>query len=458
MQELLQAVQSAPFAAQKPGPTDIMADTTLEFVIESDEKLGEEDKAWMKTFFANMGHQTVSDLVDVTGLQPIQAYIHEHVKEYGSAMNAPGGKSIAALGRIVKLINEAVELATPQISERPGANNNNAEASRLLLTGMLAEQGDTTALNKMLASRKVNLRELIDKAGYGEPSPSNLPSDDDLKKIGAAAELGCAMPPHICGFPDSRNAGQYLYPDMVMAFLRFGHGAMLQWRHDTATLFNMLTQTTAIAADRSHGSPEAAAKLACAYFAIGREQMFDWSRTNPEIPAEHDRFIQQVGRKFMERDETAYTKAQGIAGNRSPAKLKPASEEASLRPQMHCLFNAKGNCQNTRCRFSHTCAFCAGARQGCPNTSGKWMDYHLSQMKEEMKIVPVQRSGARDWPQSYNQGYRGSSSAQYGRKRSRSRNQHRKDTRREAKSPERHRHHKGDTTDEDDAAESRKPG
>ena len=97
-------------------------------------------------------------------------------------------------------------------------------------------------------------------------------SDEDLKKIGVAAELGYAMPPHVGNFPDIKQNNEFLFPDLVLASVRFGHGALLQWRHDPATIMNMLTQVSLIAADRTIGNATQAAKVAAAYYSQCRSR------------------------------------------------------------------------------------------------------------------------------------------------------------------------------------------
>ena len=141
--------------------------------------------------------------------------------------------------------------------------------------------GSSEALERAMGAKKMNIRQLIDAANYGEPSPSNLPSDEDLRKIGVAADLGYAVPPHICNLPNNRNANDFLFPDLVLAWNRFAHGSFLQWRHDPAIVINMITQSALIASDRSLGGPAHAAHIATACFANCREQT--WSGHAPTL-------------------------------------------------------------------------------------------------------------------------------------------------------------------------------
>ena len=218
----------------------------------------EEDRAFAKAFFEQLGVSTLAELVDIHSFSPLQPYLKDALDKYNATVETPASAGVnAMMGRLIKQATTVmagpseVAGAKEEASKLPDASQ---ESGRMILASMLAGQGDGNVLSRLLDSKKVNLRALIDAASYGEPSPDNLPADEDLKKIGLAAECGYAMPPHVCSFPDTVKAGDYLFPDLMLASIRFGHGSLMQWRHDPATVLNMMTQAAIIAADRSLGN------------------------------------------------------------------------------------------------------------------------------------------------------------------------------------------------------------
>ena len=75
----------------------------------------------------------------------------------------------------------AATASQPEVSILKSGQKSNIHAStdggRLLLAGMLADEGHSDALSKTLLAKKVDLRQLIDAAKYCEPTSDYLPSE-----------------------------------------------------------------------------------------------------------------------------------------------------------------------------------------------------------------------------------------------------------------------------------------
>ena len=195
-----------------------------------------------------------------------------------------------------------------------------------------------------------------------------------------------------------------MFPELIQALVRFAHGGLLQWRFSAATSLNIIAEVARIAADKSHGSPSIAAKLAAVYIEKCREDLFSWSRTHPETVATKTSFGQHVEGKFLQRDSTLFQEAlaalKGDAGTDSQSTGRPA----------HCISKALSVCRNERCSFIADCAFCFGSKAECPSRQGNWMNYHLRTLRQP-KII----ANAADL-----KGYGKGKKADYARDRSRS--------------------------------------
>ena len=315
------------------------------------------------------------------------------MQKYEQGEGTASGSVKAALGRIVRVCKASAAqapAAAPQTAPGEGAKD-------LIAARLLAEGADPSTVENTSRRKQVNIRQLIDAANYGEPCPKALPSDDDLKRIGAAADLGYALPVNVCGFPDSKTScGEYLFPDLVLALGRAAHGGLLQWRQDPATALNTITAVARIAADRGLGSVDLAARVATEYDRRVRDELHSWSRANPEKEGEHWQFLHMVAQRCLVRDPVLYSEAErafksqsdSAAPGRSPDL---AAADSSAPPA--CMAHAMSGCGNKKCKFSHACAFCHGSKPGCPHLSGRWLDWHLKELRQP-KII-VNRDGGR---------------------------------------------------------------
>ena len=106
-----------------------------------------------------------------------------------------------------------------------------------------------------------------------------------------------------------------------------------------ASVLNMMNQAALIAADRSLGTSTYAAQVATAYVAQCRQQVFVWSRTHPEQQGSSAQFLDEVGNKYKERDETCFNKAKDLV-NSCYAEAKRVSVQSNT---------SQGSGSNTVC-------------------------------------------------------------------------------------------------------------
>ena len=157
----------------------------------------------------------------------------------------------------------------------------------------------------------------------------------------------------------------------------------------------MFTMTAKIAADRSLGGPARAARIATTYMERCREQLFDWSRSNPEDEGNATEFQAQVTKQYLERDPKCYEDAKGKVDAPSRKASRPESHSAGgNRGTEHCLTNAVGNCTNKCCKFQHDCPFCFSSNRSCPNNAGCYLEWHLGSMRKPKCIIPASQSRA----------------------------------------------------------------
>lgn len=383
-------------------PTDAIAQ-----LIAKDDRLRPEDKTWIQNFFNKLEVTTITELRDINSIQPVKEYVFENLQEYNTACSRPAsGPVLAAVGRIIKATGAEAASAGGSISSTDAALASleaQGNAQKLALAGMLAGQGTPEALEKAMLSKKVNIRQLIDGAKYGEPAPGSwsIPSDEDLKKFSLAADLGYAAPPHLCGFPDYKQENDYFLADLVLAWGRYAHASLLQWRHDPATVINMMTQTAKIASDRSLGNAGKAARIASVYYSNCREQNFEWSRSNPETADNTKDFLGKMGQVYMKREETCYNNAVGLVGLGN-VRLSPRQPQGNSNSN-HCIWNSFSKCTR-RCKFQHECAFCNGSTPGCPNSNGGWLTWHFERLQNPMKLISNKQQkgeGRGRWGTSY---------------------------------------------------------
>ena len=367
---------------------------SINALLEQDQRLDSATRQTLQEFFAHVQIDSLTDLAELSSLAPLDAYLRTQLERY-EAQSGPVNPSVrSTVGRVIKA---ALDYKHQPLEPAPASGAPADARTRDLLAGMLADKGETDSLQRLLTARKVNVRQLIDAAAYGEPAPKTLTSDEDLKKIGGAAELGYAMPLYVCAFPDPSKTNEYIFPHMVAALGRFAHGGLLQWRHDPATAINMFTEAAGIASDRNLGSATRAARFAAEYLEKCREQLFAWSRSHPQNnSAANDALSAQVSKQYTCRDTQCYQDAlQAVDANLSHDRPKAGSQQhqPQQRPNSrsdHCLSYALGRCSNRNCKFAHVCAFCGGATRGCPGDG--YLEWHLEHLRRPKIIVP--KSGA----------------------------------------------------------------
>ena len=137
-------------------------DDSIDAYLDKDPRLKAEDKTWAKTFFHHIGSHYIADLHDLNQPQPIQPFLQEQVNEYGTSTSRPASAGVlAAIGRIVRVIAEEAQRSEKVANQESSArevSGNAGNDSKMLLAGMLAGQGDTSALTRILDTEKVDLR------------------------------------------------------------------------------------------------------------------------------------------------------------------------------------------------------------------------------------------------------------------------------------------------------------
>ena len=172
---------------------------TLADIIDKDARLDDEQKEYLVSFLSAIGVITVDDLLDIDELQGARDFLLKELSTHEISSGAAHAQVKAGLGRLLRTVLAAKTSAEPPSAPPSQATIKAADDStKAVLAGFLAGQGDTASLDKLLSSKSVSLRSLIDAAKYGEPCSAGLPSDDDLKRISAAADLGYAVPPKVC--------------------------------------------------------------------------------------------------------------------------------------------------------------------------------------------------------------------------------------------------------------------
>ena len=139
------------------------------------------------------------------------------------------------------------------------------------------------------------------------------------------------------------------------------------------------------------GGPQQSAKLACAFFATCREQVYDLFRTHHESHEDHESFIKQVGAKFLKRDETAYSEAMAQAKLSAGQQSRPQNETVSKASGPYCFWNAKGSA-TTRLADSITRV------RGCPGKHER-LSREVRQVACSSSIWPegASQNGPRAW-------------------------------------------------------------
>ena len=389
----------------------------IETFIAEEGRLQPEDQQSLRKFLEKLGISTFNELAELSYFEPLDEYLRSQLERHEAQAGPFNTQARIAIGRIIKVVRsiEQRPAAAPEVQLQD-------DSTRDLLAGMLADKGETTSLQRLLTTRKVNVRQLIDAAGYGEPAPKTLISDEDLKKISVAAELGYAMPPHVCDFPDPNRPNEHLFPDLVAAIGRFAHGGLSQWRHDPATAMNMFTEAAAIASDRNLGSASRAARIAAEYLEKCREQLFAWSRSHSQKQSvASDGFATQVTKQYTSRDTQCYQDAlQAVDAKHTKDRISSHQQQQQQGPSAnalgpHCLSYALGKCTNKNCKFAHTCAFCADNSRGCPGSGS--LEWHLEHLRQPLALRHAPKSHA---PKSSGKGGGGSHRKREARTRSRS--------------------------------------
>ena len=276
----------------------------IRLFIEQDPRLDQNDQATLQDFFVFVGIVTFSELADLANFEPLDAYLRTQMERFEAQAGAVSPAIRIALGRIIKAARDV----TQQPAAAPEPELHADSGTRDLLAGMLADKGEAGSLQRLLTAKK--RKSTCVSSSMRLITMQALTSDEDLKKIGVATELGYAMPPYVCAFPDPSKPNEYLFPDLTAALGRFAHGGLLHWRHDPATVINMFTDAAAIASDRTLGSAGRAARVSAEYLEKCREQLFAWSRSHPQDDsAANDAFAAQVTKQYIGRDTQCYQDA-----------------------------------------------------------------------------------------------------------------------------------------------------
>ena len=255
-------------------------------------------------------------------------------------------------------------------------------------------------------STKLNLRELIDRAGIGEPSPEAVPSDEVIKKLAAAARLGLSTPPDLLQGLKSPGVGTKAFAQWLRAFVLRAVGELLLWRATPMGVLSELFQVAALAGEDTFAGEEGF-KVGVLYSASLREKTYSRTRASPlaNTPGEFPRDLSELETQWRVRSEDVVTAARRALASGDPICLEEFAKKTSGvtygSKRRCCLWYGLRKCTQKSCKREHECPFCGGAE--CGSKEG-YVEAHLSKLKNPRSIVFASdlsgRGAGRPWARS----------------------------------------------------------
>ena len=249
-----------------------------------------------------------------------------------------------------------------------------------------AAPSDEALLGLEKGSGKLDLRGLTDKAQVGEPAPEMVPSDDQLRKMAAAARLGLSSPPEAS--PGGLNASARGIAKWLVSFTQRSTGDLLLWRATPCGVLNELFQVASLGTDDSFFGDEGM-KVGMQHSSMLRERAYRSTRAEPlskDVASFPDDLL-KLEDMWRGRNEGTVLAARRALAKGQPLDLGDLPGEQAAGSQAGggvCLWFALRKRTQKSCKRAHTCPFCAGT--DCCSKEG-YLAWHLGQLKNPRSIV-----------------------------------------------------------------------